>query len=88
MPSSGMWRCVDLVRTDVLGELVASIFRVKKSASKRLTVFFARFSLFATLLLLLVKFSLCLIKHHNMKTCKGVVLGRMSSRTIPGTHFC
>jgi hypothetical protein len=30
MPSSGMWRRVDLVKTDVSKERVASIFRVKK----------------------------------------------------------
>jgi hypothetical protein len=30
MPSLGMWRRVDLVRTDVSEERVASIFRVEK----------------------------------------------------------
>jgi hypothetical protein len=33
MPSSGMWRRVDLVWTDVSEEFTASIFRVEKSAS-------------------------------------------------------
>jgi hypothetical protein len=33
MSSSGMWRCVDLVSTDVSEECIASIFRVEKSAS-------------------------------------------------------
>jgi hypothetical protein len=32
MPSSGMWRRVDLVWTDVSEERIASIFRVEKSA--------------------------------------------------------
>jgi hypothetical protein len=31
--SSGMWRCVDLALTDVSEELIASIFRVEKSAN-------------------------------------------------------
>jgi hypothetical protein len=34
MPSSGMWRRVDLVRPDVSEESIASIFRVEKSASE------------------------------------------------------
>jgi hypothetical protein len=34
MPSSGIWRCVDLVWTEVSEECVASIFRVEKSASE------------------------------------------------------
>jgi hypothetical protein len=34
MPSSGMWRCVDLVLSDVSEEHIASIFRVEKSASE------------------------------------------------------
>jgi hypothetical protein len=34
MPSSGMWRRVDLVWTDVSEERIASIFRVEKSASE------------------------------------------------------
>jgi hypothetical protein len=33
MPSSGIWRRVDLVWTDVSEEQIASIFRVEKSAS-------------------------------------------------------
>jgi hypothetical protein len=33
MPSSGMWRRVDLVWSDVSEERIASIFRVEKSAS-------------------------------------------------------
>jgi hypothetical protein len=33
MPSSAMWRRVDLVTTDVSEQRVASIFRVEKSAS-------------------------------------------------------
>jgi hypothetical protein len=37
MPSSGMWRCVYLVWTDVSEERIASIFRVKKSASEEPT---------------------------------------------------
>jgi hypothetical protein len=36
-----MWHLVDLVRTDVSEERVASIFRVEKSARESLTVFFA-----------------------------------------------
>jgi hypothetical protein len=32
MPSSGMWRRVDIVRTDVSEERIASIFSVEKSA--------------------------------------------------------
>jgi hypothetical protein len=31
MSSSGMWRCVGLVLTDVSEERIASIFRVEKS---------------------------------------------------------
>jgi hypothetical protein len=34
MPSSGMWRRVDLVWTDILEKRIASIFRVEKSASE------------------------------------------------------
>jgi hypothetical protein len=34
MPSSGMWRRVGLVWTDVSEEGIASILRVEKSASK------------------------------------------------------
>jgi hypothetical protein len=34
MSSSGMWRCVHLVWTDVSKERIASIFRVEKSASE------------------------------------------------------
>jgi hypothetical protein len=34
MPSSGMWRRVDLVWTDISEERIASIFRVEKSASE------------------------------------------------------
>jgi hypothetical protein len=34
MSSSGTWRCVDLVRTDVSEERIASIFKVEKSVSK------------------------------------------------------
>jgi hypothetical protein len=34
MSSSGMWRCVGLVLTDVSEERIASIFRVEKSASE------------------------------------------------------
>jgi hypothetical protein len=34
MSSSGMWRCVDLVLTDVSEERIATIFRVEKSASE------------------------------------------------------
>jgi hypothetical protein len=34
VPSSGMWRRVDLVRTDVSEEHVAPIFRLEKSASE------------------------------------------------------
>jgi hypothetical protein len=34
MSSSGMWRCVGLVLSDVSEEDIASIFRVEKSASK------------------------------------------------------
>jgi hypothetical protein len=34
MPSSEMWRCVGLVRTDVFEERVASIFRVEKSTGE------------------------------------------------------
>jgi hypothetical protein len=34
MSSSGMWRCVGLVLTDVSEEHIASIFRVEKSASE------------------------------------------------------
>jgi hypothetical protein len=34
MPSSGMWRLVDIVWTDVSEERIASIFRVEKSASR------------------------------------------------------
>jgi hypothetical protein len=34
MPSSGMWRRVDLVWTDVSEERIASIFRVEKSANQ------------------------------------------------------
>jgi hypothetical protein len=34
MLSSGMWRHVGLVRTDISEERVASIFRVEKSASE------------------------------------------------------
>jgi hypothetical protein len=30
MPSSGMWRCMGLVRTEVLEERVASIFSVDR----------------------------------------------------------
>jgi hypothetical protein len=33
MPSSALWRCVDLVWTDVSEERVAAIFRVEKSLS-------------------------------------------------------
>jgi hypothetical protein len=33
MSSSGIWSCVDLALTDVSEELIASIFRVEKSAS-------------------------------------------------------
>jgi hypothetical protein len=38
IPSSGMWRRVDLVWTDVSEERIASIFRVEKSASHLLTL--------------------------------------------------
>jgi hypothetical protein len=34
--SSGMWRCVDLVWTDISEERIASIFRAEKSVSKEL----------------------------------------------------
>jgi hypothetical protein len=34
MPSSGMWRRVDLVLTDVSEERIAYMFRVEKSASE------------------------------------------------------
>jgi hypothetical protein len=34
MPSSGMWRCADVVWTDVSEEPVAPIFRVENSASE------------------------------------------------------
>jgi hypothetical protein len=34
MPSSGMWRHVDLMSTDVSEERIASILRVEKSASE------------------------------------------------------
>jgi hypothetical protein len=34
MPSSGMWRRVDLVWTDFSKELIASIFRIEKSATE------------------------------------------------------
>jgi hypothetical protein len=34
MPSSGMWRRVDIVWTDVSDERIASIFRVEKSVSE------------------------------------------------------
>jgi hypothetical protein len=34
LPSSGMWRRVDVVWTDVSEERIASIFRVEKSASE------------------------------------------------------
>jgi hypothetical protein len=34
MPSSGIWRHVDFVWTDVSEEYIASIFRVEKSASE------------------------------------------------------
>jgi hypothetical protein len=34
MPSYGMWRCVDLVSTDVSEEHIASIFRAEKSTSE------------------------------------------------------
>jgi hypothetical protein len=34
MHSSGMWRRVDLVGTDVSEERIASIFKVEKSASE------------------------------------------------------
>jgi hypothetical protein len=37
MPSSGMWRRVDIVWTDVSEERIASIFRVEKSASEEPT---------------------------------------------------
>jgi hypothetical protein len=33
MSSSGMWRCVDIVLTDVSEERIASILRVEKSTS-------------------------------------------------------
>jgi hypothetical protein len=35
MPSSGMWRRVGLVRTDVSEERVASIFKVEKGRGRR-----------------------------------------------------
>jgi hypothetical protein len=34
MPSSGMWRRVDLVWTDVSEERIASLFRIEKSVSE------------------------------------------------------
>jgi hypothetical protein len=34
MPSSGVWRSVDVDRTDVSEGRIASIFRVEKSASE------------------------------------------------------
>jgi hypothetical protein len=34
MPSSGMWRRVDLVETDGSEERIASVFKVEKSASE------------------------------------------------------
>jgi hypothetical protein len=34
-PSSGMWRRMGLVRTDVSEECVASIFRAEKSANEK-----------------------------------------------------
>jgi hypothetical protein len=34
MPSSGMWRCVALVRNYVLEELVTSIFRLENPRSE------------------------------------------------------
>jgi hypothetical protein len=37
MPSSGMWRPVDLVGTDVSEERIASIFRVEKYGERRFT---------------------------------------------------
>jgi hypothetical protein len=37
MPSSGMWRCVDLMWTDVSEERIAAIFRVEKSTSEEPT---------------------------------------------------
>jgi hypothetical protein len=40
MPSSGLWQRVDLVRTYVSGECVASIFRVEKSVSEEKFFFF------------------------------------------------
>jgi hypothetical protein len=40
MPSSATWRRVDLLRTDISEERVASIFRVEKNTqNKRLTLF-------------------------------------------------
>jgi hypothetical protein len=34
MPSSGMWRHVDIAGTDVSEKLIASIFKVEKSAKE------------------------------------------------------
>jgi hypothetical protein len=39
MPSSGVWRCVDLVWTDVSEELITSIFRVEIHAGSSLLDF-------------------------------------------------
>jgi hypothetical protein len=40
MPSSGLWRHVGVVRTDILEECVISIFRVEKIS--KLTLFLTR----------------------------------------------
>jgi hypothetical protein len=34
VPSTGKWRCVGLVRTNISEERVTSIFRVEKSTSE------------------------------------------------------
>jgi hypothetical protein len=39
MPSSGMWRRVDIVLTDVSEERIASIFRVEKIANEAATIY-------------------------------------------------
>jgi hypothetical protein len=39
MSSSGMWRCVDLVSTEVSEVRIASIFNVEKSAKMEAIIF-------------------------------------------------